>query len=143
MTDNIAKPQPTKVKPLLALGQIVALNYGKRKPSEGSKKKLKNSEIKRTRLLNRQLIIDPTFGEDKNISFAVNVNSIQQVVDECHPDIRKFFNFSNVLRYVASAGHLLIDLNNGLSISITSLRGNQKKYRITNKEGTELLVVSG
>ena len=62
-----------------------------------------------------------------------NHSSIQSVIDDCHPDVRKFLDPFNVKSYKANADGLSIELIDGIRISIRTLTHTSKHYIITNK----------
>lgn len=137
---------PTKRKtdtikaPIIKLSDIVALNT-KLSGRKKNTKLLKNSPTKVSKLKARQVNIDPAIGNN-TVDTKSAFNSIQQVINECHPDIVNFFNKATVKEYKVSPAHLLLKLDTGIRISITCLVNNKKKYKIIDTNGVILLDVS-
>lgn len=135
------KPKVTIKASILKLSDIVALNTRIRS-SKKVFRSLKISPKKVAKLKARQVSIDPNFIVNPEKEYNTAQGSIQRVIDECHPDIRNFFDSASVKQYNVTPAHLLIKLDSGVRISITCLRDNKKKYKIIDTKGVELLSIS-
>lgn len=134
-------PKTTQPKPKPAKFQVIAQLIS-REPKRVIKK-LKHSDAKVNKLRVRTVNLTP-IDETEATKFMADIknpamNSIQQVLNECHKDIRRFFYTGNIVKYHASAGELIITIDTGVRITIRSLRDGLKHYIIVNKRKEKLL----
>jgi len=120
------KVYPTP-KPMLTLGDIVGINYSK-KPVK-AKKVIKIP----TRITKRIANINPT-DIDNTKNYESDFQSIQSVINSCHPDIKSIFHRGNVLLWKATADHLTIKMNTGITLVVTPLQGKKKNYKLFEKK---------
>lgn len=115
------------VKPLLTLGELTDLNFKAKKPYRKPLPSISTARLSR-------LIANINPHEiSKDAEFESHYQSIQSVLNRCHPDIKKIFHRSEISKYIASADHLTIHLDTSIVIQITPLVDRKSKYLITQR----------
>jgi len=89
------------------------------KESASKAKRIVDTKRKNTTKKVRLTPLEEKYKDVKPIyEFFTQINSIQEYIDQTHPDIKDFIDTNKPIKYVAEAGRLVITMNNKYRIEI-------------------------
>ena len=102
-------------------------------------KKAKEEKPVVKRVMKAKVKVGKNYKEEKNVSFDTffksQPGSVQDYLNECHPDVRTFIKNNEACSIKGEPGKLIILTRNKFRVEISDVGVGERKVRITDKRG--------
>lgn len=128
--DGINQVEKYKAKSI-KIFNIIDLTKARKKAKEEQSRKTIVFKVKKTKVSKNYIEEPITIGQDSILK--AQEGSIQQFLNECHPEVRQFINENHPTSFTAKCGQLIVTTRNKVRVIITTIGKFQKKVSIIDR----------